>query len=94
MTAGDINQVQCMCLICTPWLKETMKIYIPKYTSISVKVKLLSHVQLFATLWTVAYQAPLSMEFSRQEHWTEVPLPSPKGNGPEFKSLFDLLQLV
>ena len=41
------------------------------------KVKLLSHVQLFATLWTVAYQAPPSMEFSRQEYWNGLPFPSP-----------------
>ena len=32
------------------------------------KVKSLSHVRLFATSWTGAYQAPLSMEFSRQEY--------------------------
>ena len=32
-----------------------------------------SRVQLFATLWTVAHQAPLSMEFSRQEHWSGLP---------------------
>ena len=43
-----------------------------------VKVKSLSHVQLFATPWTAAYQAPPSMEFSRQEYWSGVPLPSPK----------------
>ena len=42
-----------------------------------VKVKLLSHVQLFATPWTAAYQAPLSMGFSRQEYWSGVPSPSP-----------------
>ena len=41
------------------------------------KVKLLSRVRLFATPWTVAYQAPLSMGFSRQEYWSGVPLPSP-----------------
>ena len=41
-----------------------------------VKVKLLSRVQLFATPWTAAYQAPLSMGFSRQEYWSGVPLPS------------------
>ena len=35
-----------------------------------------SHVQLFATLWTVARQAPLSMEFSRQEYWSGLPSPS------------------
>ena len=41
------------------------------------KVKSLSRVWLFATPWTVAYQAPLSMGFSRQEYWSELPLPSP-----------------
>ena len=42
-----------------------------------VKVKLLSRVQLFATPWTVAYQAPPSMGFSRQEYWSGLPFPSP-----------------
>ena len=42
-----------------------------------VKAKLLSCVQLYATPWTEAYQAPLSMGFSRQEYWSGVPLPSP-----------------
>ena len=42
-----------------------------------VKVKSFSHVQLFATPWTAAYQAPPSMGFSRQEYWSGVPLPSP-----------------
>ena len=41
-----------------------------------VKVKSLSHVRLFATPWTAAHQAPPSMEFSRQEHWSGLPLPS------------------
>ena len=36
-----------------------------------------SHVPLFATLWVVACQAPLSVGFSRQEHWTVLPFPSP-----------------
>ena len=42
-----------------------------------VKVKSLSRVQLLATPWTTAYQAPPSMGFSRQEYWSGVPLPSP-----------------
>ena len=42
------------------------------------KVKSLSRVQLSATPWTAAFQAPLSMGFSRQEYWSGVPLPSPK----------------
>ena len=36
-----------------------------------------SHVRLFAIPWTVAYQAPLSMEFSRREYWSGLPFPSP-----------------
>ena len=47
-----------------------------------VKVKLLSHVQLFVTLWTVAYQAYPSMGFSRQEYWSGLPFPSP-GDFPD-----------
>ena len=41
------------------------------------EVKSFSHVWLFATLWTVAYQAPLSMGFSRQEYSSGLPFPSP-----------------
>ena len=42
-----------------------------------VKVKSLSRVRLFVTPWTVAYQAPPSVEFSRQEYWSGLPFPSP-----------------
>ena len=42
----------------------------------------LSHIQLFATLWTVAHQASLPMGFSRQEYWSRLPFPSP-GDVPE-----------
>ena len=44
---------------------------------LKVKVKLLSRVWRFAIPRTAAYQAPPSMEFSRQEYWSRVPLPSP-----------------
>ena len=44
--------------------------------SLLMKVKLLSCVQLFATPWTVAYQAPPSVGFSRQEYWSGFPFPS------------------
>ena len=44
---------------------------------LKVKVKLFSRVRLFATLWTVAYQALPSMDFSRQEYWSGLPFPSP-----------------
>ena len=43
----------------------------------SHKVKSLSCVQLFATPWTVAYQTPLSLGFSRQWYWSGLPFPSP-----------------
>ena len=61
----------------------------PNPSSILVCVCLLScfsHVQLFATLWTVAHQAPLSMGFSSQGYWSGMPFPSP-GNllDPEIK---------
>ena len=39
---------------------------------------MLSRVLLFVTLWTVACLAPLSMEFSRQEYWSGLPLSSPR----------------
>ena len=42
-----------------------------------VKVKLLSHIWPLATPWSVAYQAPPSIGFSRQEYWSGVPLLSP-----------------
>ena len=42
-----------------------------------VKVKSLSRVQLLVTPWTVAHQAPPSMEFCRQEYWSGLPFPSP-----------------
>ena len=56
---------------------------------------LLNHyscVRLFATPWTVAHQAPLSVEFSRQEHWSALPCPPPgdlpdPGTEPSFHSL-------
>ena len=44
---------------------------------VCVCVYVLSHVRLFAVLWNVACQAPLFMGFLRQEHWGELPLPSP-----------------
>ena len=57
-----------------------------------VVVQSLSHVRLFATPWTVAHQAPLSMVFPRQEHWSELPFPSPgdlpnPGINPAFPAL-------
>ena len=49
--------------------------------------ELLNSVQLFATPWMVARQAPLSMEFSRQEYWSRLPFPSP-GDFPDPERFF------
>ena len=59
---------------------EVESIYVASDTCImriKVKVKSLSRVWLFATLWAVARQAPPSMGFSRQEYWSGLPLSSP-----------------
>ena len=56
------------------WFYEDLQDLLEK----KVKVKSLSHVQLFVTPWTVAYQAPPSMGFSRQEYWSGLPFPSPE----------------
>ena len=60
------HQLTCMCMHIRSYRNKEEK-----------KVKSLSHVWLFATLWTVALQAPPSMGFSRQEYWSGFPLPSP-----------------
>ena len=52
---------------------EWVAIYFSNAWKWKVKVKSLSRVRLFATPWTVAYQAPPSMGFSRQEYWSGVP---------------------
>ena len=44
-----------------------------------------SHVRLFATPWTVAYQVPPPMGFSRQEHWSGLPFPSPMHEREKWK---------
>ena len=56
---------------CLPCLRVNPRGLIP-----ALKVKLLSPVGLFVTPRTVAYQAPQSMEFSRQEYWSGFPFPS------------------
>ena len=48
-----------------------------KFGILFVCAQSLSHVQLFATLWTIACQTPLSMRFSSQEYWSGVPFPPP-----------------
>ena len=54
-----------------------MNIYSTAQISYLQKVLVLSHVRLLATPLTVAHQAPLFVEFSRQEYWSGLPFPSP-----------------
>ena len=60
-----------MCII-SGWKKSR-----PKRLRKKLIFPSLGHVRLFATPWTIAYQAPLSMGFSRQEYWSGLPFPSP-----------------
>ena len=56
-------------------------------------IQSLSHVQLFATPWTVARQTPMSMGFSRQEFWSGLPFSSPGDlSDPGVKPTFPALQ--
>ena len=47
-------------------------------TSCSCVLSCFNRVQLFATLWTVAHQTPLSMGFSKEEYWSGLPCPTPR----------------
>ena len=58
------------------WINKCVLIYSTKYNEILI-VWLLSHVHLFVTLWTIALEAPLSMGFYWQEHWSGLPCPPP-----------------
>ena len=61
---------------CQYTIQDNQAAVILPIVTLKVKVKSLSRVRLFATPRTVAYQAPPSMGFSRQEYWSGVPLPS------------------
>ena len=47
------------------------------HTAAAAAAKSLSRIQLLMTPWTAAYQAPMSMGYSRQEHWSGLPFSSP-----------------
>ena len=66
----------CTCGLCV-WCLSLSIIFLRCIHIVSVKM-LLSRVQLFVIPWTVAFQAPLSMGFSREEYWSRWPFPSPK----------------
>ena len=57
------------------YCQTSSKVFVPVYAPIAdCVVVVFSRVWLFATWWTVAHQAPLSIGFSRQEHWSGLPL--------------------
>ena len=74
-----IIHVQSKCACYIQLCKYFMGQGLPKWLE-SEKVKSLSHVWLFATPWTVAYQAPPSMGFSRQECWSGLPFLTQESN--------------
>ena len=65
--------------MCTIWLPCETTVLCLSWDKVrmDVKVKSLSRVRLFAIPWTVAYQAPRSIGFSRQEYWSGLLFPSP-----------------
>ena len=65
---------------CHPTISSSVVPFFPNESVLHIrwpKYCHFSHVQLCVTIWTAACQAPLSMRFSRQEYWSELPLPSP-----------------
>ena len=59
-------------------LKEEVYIFEPDLREVCTVLSHFCRVQLFVTLWTIAHQAPLSMGFSWQEYWNELPCPLPE----------------
>ena len=81
----------------TPWESAENVTY--EFFFLPLCVLVSGHVWVFATLWTVACQAPLSMGFSRQEHWSGLPFPSPgdlpdSGFEPALQSLLPCRQIL
>ena len=64
----------CLKINCSNKFSVCLNYWVINLESVSVSCSVMSHS---LTLWTVARQAPLSMEFSRQEYWSELPCPSP-----------------
>ena len=86
--AFDFSQHQgCILANCNfPYIKDCLthlcllcRAYHILFHTVQTIIVVLSHVQLFVTPLTTAHQAPLSMEFSRQENWSELPCPPPGG---------------
>ena len=71
------NKLSKLVIAFLPWSKCLLISWLQSPSAVILCLSL-SPVQLFATPWTVAHQAPLSMGFSRQENWSGLPFPSPQ----------------
>jgi len=83
---GNGNPLQCSCLEnprdggawwAAVYGVAQSRTRLKRFSSNSSMLSHFNHVQLFATLWTIAHQATLSMRFSRQEYWSVLPCPPP-----------------
>ena len=79
--SGVLKSPTIVLLLISPFILFSICLTYCGALMLKVKVKLLSRVRLFVTLWTVSHQAPLSMGFPRQEYWSGLPFRSP-GNLP------------
>ena len=85
MEIASFIPLRCYCSI---WII----LVVTTHTTLCVCVKSFSYVRLFTTPWTVAHQAPLSMEFPRQQYWSGLPFPSPEDfSNPGIKPMFPTL---
>ena len=86
--------LQLLAVATTCWNGYTSLLWTHLWLKISgVRAWSLSHVWLFAAAWTIAHQAPLSMEFSRQEYWNGLSFPTPGDlSNPGFKLASPVLE--
>ena len=91
MTLGDLNFfVFSLYDLKSTWLQANLFV-IYRGVCVCVCVSLFSHVQLFATPYTVACQALLSMKFSRQEYWSGLPFPYTTNIFPDVEKNFSYI---
>ena len=79
--------------IFSPKVRSVEKVIVGHHASRACMPRHFSHARLFATPWTIAHQAPLFVEFPRQEYWSGLPCPPP-GIFPTRGSNLCLLQLL
>ena len=83
--SGSTAREHCESSLVTVWackLPHIQTVLMKILVCVCVCVKLFSRIRCFGTPWTVAHQAPLSLEFPRQEYWSRLSFPSP-GDVPD-----------